>query len=62
MNVFREPHDQIELEIEDYGDLSSYQPGDALYGNTGILSGSVIDEVDQIMTKGHQAAITKNGG
>ena len=46
MNVFREPHKSIDLEIEDYGDLSRYEPGDALYGNTGTLSGALIKEAD----------------
>lgn len=61
MNVFWEPHASIPLEIEDYGDLSSYQPGDALYGNTGTLSGDAIQEVDKLFIKARDAAIARKG-
>lgn len=62
INVFREPHDMLHLEIEDYGDLSTYKPGDALYGNTGTLSGEVVKQVDRIMIKAREAALAKKNG
>lgn len=61
INVFREPHDRLHLEIEDYGDMSTYVPGDALYGNTGTLAGDAIREVDQLFTKARDAAIARKG-
>jgi 5,5'-dehydrodivanillate O-demethylase len=59
MNVFRQPHDVIDLEIEDYGDLSGYVPGDALYGNTGTLSGDAIRQVDRLFIKARDAALAR---
>ena len=59
MCVFREPHDIIPLEIEDYGDMSQYNPGDALYGNTGTLSGDIIKQVDKLLTQARDAAIAR---
>ena len=61
INVFREPHESLPLEIEGYGDLSDYRPGDAIYGNTGTLSGDVIRQVDALMTKAREAALARRG-
>ena len=57
INVFREEHDRIPLEIEDYGDMSRYRPGDALYGNTGRFSGAAIETVDQLFTQAREIAL-----
>ena len=62
MNVFREPHDSIALEIEDYGAIGTYEPGDAFYGNTGTLSGDVIKQVDELLTKARDAAVARKSG
>ena len=59
MNVFREPHDSIDLEIEDYGDMGTYEPGDALYGNTGDLSGDVVKQVDAMFTEAREIALAR---
>jgi 5,5'-dehydrodivanillate O-demethylase len=62
MNVFREPHDILRVEIEDYGDMSDYKPGDAIYGNTGTVSGPVIYEVDALLTRARDAALARRAG
>ena len=62
MNVFRDAHDRIMLEIEDYGDMGHYQPGDVLYGNTGLFAGQAIEEVDRIFTKARDLALSKRNG
>ena len=62
MNVFREPHDSIALEIEDYGAIGTYEPGDAFYGNTGTLSGDVIKQVDELLTKARDVAVARKSG
>lgn len=62
INVFREEHDRIPLDIENYGDMSRYQPGDALYGNTGLFSGKAIETVDQLFTKARDLALAKKNG
>jgi 5,5'-dehydrodivanillate O-demethylase len=56
MNVFREPHDVVPLGVEDYGDMSGYNPGDALYGKTGTVSGGIIREVDKLFIEARDAA------
>lgn len=56
MNVFRDPHKNvcIEMPIEDYGSISSYEPGSVRHGNTGEYS-PVIGELDDLLTKAAQA-------
>ena len=61
MNVFRDPHDRLHLEVEDYGDMSSYNPGDALYGNTGTMAGDAIWEGDRLLTQARDAAVARKG-
>ena len=62
INVFREEHDRIPLEIEDYGDMSGYTPGDALYGNTGLFAGDAILEVDRLFTTARDRALARKAG
>ncbi len=62
INVFREEHERLDLEIENYGDMSGYQPGDALYGNTGLFSGDAIHEVDRLFTQARDLALAKKIG
>ena len=62
INVFREEHDRIPLEIEDYGDMSGYTPGDALYGNTGLFGGDAILEVDRLFTTARDRALARKAG
>ena len=57
MNTFRDPAQNtiIDLHLEDYGDISGYQPGGVRYQNTGNYS-PWLGELDELMLRGAQAA------
>ena len=62
MNAFRDPAENgvIELELEDYGDISGYRPGAAHYQNYGDFS-PWNDELDALMIEGAKAARERAG-
>ena len=57
MNVFRDPAQNvtIDLPLEDYGDIARYKPGGVRYQNAGDFS-PWIDELDELMLRGAEAA------
>ena len=42
--------------------MSTYRPGEALYGNTGTLSGALIEEADRLMMLARDAALARKRG
>ncbi len=57
INTFRDPakNQCIDLAMEDYGGVRNYQKGGVRYGNLGTFS-PVLDQLDELMTKGAEAA------
>jgi hypothetical protein len=57
MNTFRDPtkNERIDVSMEDHGGVSDYEKGGVRYMNQGTYS-PVLDQLDDLMTKGAQAA------
>ncbi len=57
INTFRDPakNQRINLEMEDYGGVRNYQKDGVRHSNLGTFS-PVLDELDQLMLKGAEAA------